>query len=348
MKKILLINNGYPSKKNKHYTSYIKSIKECLENAGFNIDLIVMSSEFDNILQKTIAYIRYYNELFFFKKYNEFDFVYINNYPHSFLPLILHFHKMKKIIIHWHGDDIQSNSFFKKIFNEISYFFIPKRTLHISPSKYFSTKISEKIKISKKSIYISPSGGVDIELFKPINKKNKNKNKIILGFSSHLSEAKGIDLVIKFLENLNTLHEINDLMIEFHYIKYGIKKDYYSNILNKFNNTIEHGMYKKEDMPIFYNQIDLFLFPTTGDSLGSVGLEALSCGIPILGTDDFAIKEYVRPGVNGEVFTLGDYSSFEKNLIKCIKAIDNYNPRQTILEEYSKAAVTKEYIQFLK
>lgn len=347
MKKVLLINNGYPSENNKHYVSYVKSIKECLIEAGFHVDIIVMSSVFSSKAGKIRCYWAYYFKLIRFKNYDTYDYVYINNFPHSFLPLISHFKKMKKIIIHWHGDDIESNGFLKKIFNKFSYNFVPKKTIHFSPSKYFSTQIGRKLDISADAIFVTPSGGVDTLIFKPFNKIQNEKNIIRIGFSSHLSKAKGIDLIIKFLQNAFSNKFNRDLKVEFHYIKYGAEKEMYSKILRDFPNTFEYPLCKKENMPKFYNNIDLFLFPTKKDSLGSVGIEALACGVPVLATNDFAIKEYVLPGINGELFEKDNYKSFEENLIICINNIEKYNPRETILKEYSKSAVVEKYKQFL-
>jgi glycosyltransferase involved in cell wall biosynthesis len=347
MKKILLVNNGYPSETNKHYVSYIKSIKECLEAADFDVTLLVMSSDFNSKIQKIKCYLFYYWNLLTFGKYDDYDYVYINNYPHSFFPLIFHFNKMNKVIIHWHGDDIENNGIMKRKFNKFSYNFIPKKSINFSPSKYFSIQISDKLRINTNTIFVTPSGGVDVELFRPLKMSDNEENKVKIGFSSHLSADKGVDLIIEFLKNISMLNFDRDVNFELHYIKYGFEKEKYSKILSSFPNTIEHPIAKKEDMPKFYNNIDLFLFPTKRDSLGSVGLEALACGVPVLGTDDFAIKEYVLPGINGELFKKDDYQSFEKNLITCINNLGRYNPRETVLKEYSKEAVVKKYKEFL-
>ncbi|SDZ80979.1 glycosyltransferase family 4 protein [Bizionia paragorgiae] len=348
MKKILLINNGYPSEKNKHYVSYIKSIKECLIASNFDVDLLVMSSAFSSLTGKIKCYLSYYYNLLTFKNYEGYDYVYINNFPHSFLPLVVHFNKINKVIIHWHGDDIESVGQFKRVFNKISYAFVPKKALHFSPSNYFAYNVSEKLGVDKEAIIVSPSGGVDVGVFKPLNSVKERHDIIVkIGFSSHLSAEKGLDLIIELLNNARNLQFNRKVVLEFHYIKYGADKERYSKVLKSIENTVEHSMMKKEDMPIFYNAIDVFVFPTKRESLGSVGLEAMSCGVPVLGTNDFAIKEYVIPGINGELFEKDDYQSFEDNLIICVNNLENYNPRETILKEYSKEAVVNKYKQIL-
>lgn len=49
----------------------------------------------------------------------------------------------------------------------------------------------------------------------------------------------------------------------------------------------------------FYSNSDLFVLPSFGDLFGYVFLEAMSCGVPLIGTDVFAIPEIIEDGKNG-------------------------------------------------
>ena len=56
----------------------------------------------------------------------------------------------------------------------------------------------------------------------------------------------------------------------------------------------------KEDLyERFYLDSDIFVLPSYQDSFGMVYLEALSCGLPVVATDMFAVPEMVEDGVNG-------------------------------------------------
>jgi glycosyltransferase involved in cell wall biosynthesis len=46
---------------------------------------------------------------------------------------------------------------------------------------------------------------------------------------------------------------------------------------------------------------DLFVFPSTDDTLGQTPLEAMACGVPVIVTDQGGPKDYVRHGVSGLV-----------------------------------------------
>ena len=47
---------------------------------------------------------------------------------------------------------------------------------------------------------------------------------------------------------------------------------------------------------------DVFVFPTYGESLGLVGLEAMSCGVPVIASNIGGPKGYIVSGENGLLF----------------------------------------------
>lgn len=53
----------------------------------------------------------------------------------------------------------------------------------------------------------------------------------------------------------------------------------------------------------FYSTHHVFVMPTYQDSFGLVYLEALSFGMPLIATDNYAIREMVRHDLNGQLLT---------------------------------------------
>ena len=67
----------------------------------------------------------------------------------------------------------------------------------------------------------------------------------------------------------------------------------------------------KEKMPNFYNSIDIFLFPTnrSAESLGLVGLEAMSCGVPVLCSNTTSLAEMASDvGLTCEPTNIEDFA----------------------------------------
>lgn len=350
MKKILLINNGYPSATNKQYTAYIKSIKESLESSGQSVDLLVMYADFgDGKFSKIVAYLKYYLKLLFFKDYKKYDYVYINNYPHSFLPLMFRLKFMKNLIIHWHGADIFAEKLHSKILNKVSYWLIPKGCKHISPSHYFANAVANTLNLDVKDVFVSASGGVNTDTFIP---KKKQKDGFHIGFASHVSKEKGFDMFAKMIDEALLLEKRFETKLYFHYISYGAEKEFYDEKFIDNTRVTIHRLYPKDEMPDFYAEIDLLLLSTRlAESLGLVSLEAMSCDVPVVGTDAFAVKEYILEGQTGERFEMRNYDAMIYAIDKVIKNYDIYNSRDFIVQNYSMQSVAdgyKEYFDAIK
>lgn len=342
--KILLINNGYPTNENPKRSSYIKNIYDCLIKADMKVDLLVLDSNFKSRKKLFIKYLDFYFRILKFRKFNDYDFVIVNNYPHCSLPLFFKLNKIKNLIIHWHGEDILNPTWKQFIFNLI-YYFIKKNVKHISPSRYFAQFVSKRLNIPVEDVFVSPSGGIDVEKFK--GKEIEKDYKVIkLGFASALMKNKGIDLIIELLKSTGNIERETDRAIEFHYIEYGRESGYYNKLLAQFQHCKRWDVLRFDKMHQFYNSINILLFPTKGESLGLVALEAMSCGVPVVGTDDFALIEYVIPGVTGERFKKGDKDSFIESVVKCIKNIHSYQSRAYVIQNYSKDKVAKDYKAF--
>lgn len=345
---ILLLNNGYPSVLNPQYSTYIKTIKECLELAGYNVVLLTLDTNFKGKINKVRNYLKFYYSLFLLRGYQKYDFVFIHNYPFVFLPLILSIKRLNNLVIHWHGTDVLPIGRFGKILNKVSYWFLPSRFVSICPSEYFKKEVLKKFSI-RGDVFVSASGGVDTEEFKPNENLCSGARVITLGYCSSLIKEKGADLVLELSKRLGVLSEQVGYPIIIEVINYGAEKEYFSKQFNNKSVRIRTP-FPKEEMKSFYQGIDVLLFPSKrrAESLGLVGLEAMSCGIPVVGTNDFALKEYIIPGETGEVFKLGDYDDFEAAIIRAIKNIDKYNPRDLVVKKYSKDAVVEQYKEIFR
>ncbi len=81
--------------------------------------------------------------------------------------------------------------------------------------------------------------------------------------------------------------------------------------------TLLDASFSPEEMEDLYRKHDVFVFPTFRDTFGLVLIEALSFGMPIIATDQYAITEMAIPKYNAFIFPnhpLLDYNPATKQM----------------------------------
>jgi glycosyltransferase involved in cell wall biosynthesis len=206
-----------------------------------------------------------------------------------------------------------------------------------------------KFNVKENNVFISPSGGVNIELFNkaPINKDNK---KFIIGYASGLDDSKGANILYEIIKKYKELENRIKSIIEYNLINYAENKTekYKKKNKEKKKKKKKKKKMKKEEMTSFYNTMDLLIMPSLGESLGLVALEAMSCDIPIITFDICAFPDFVLSNISGErVEYKSDFNENVKNFIEAIVLVkENYNSyraRNLIVEKYSENTVIENY-----
>lgn len=72
----------------------------------------------------------------------------------------------------------------------------------------------------------------------------------------------------------------------------------YVKLHNVEANTILH-LFKMDEMPIVYRGSDIFALPSENETFGQVFIEAMSCGLPVIGTKVGGIPEIISDSYNG-------------------------------------------------
>lgn len=71
-----------------------------------------------------------------------------------------------------------------------------------------------------------------------------------------------------------------------------------------------------QELNELYHQADVMIFPTMlYESLGLVGLEAMACGCPVIGSNIGCLPEYVKDGVTGFLFESGNSHELADKII---------------------------------
>jgi len=172
--------------------------------------------------------------------------------------------------------------------------------------------------------------GVDRKIFRPFLdkfwlKKNldmpQNSRVIlhasrIIDFKKDILKEKGIITLLETFSQITNNDPLlrlviavasppKHLMAEFYYALDKIKG--YIQLHN-----IEHKVFIKEftleEMPLVYNGADLFVLASENETFGQVYIEAMACGIPVIGTNVGGVPEIITNGYNGFLIAPGDPS----------------------------------------
>jgi glycosyltransferase involved in cell wall biosynthesis len=306
----------YPSRKHKTFGVFVQNVEKILLNDGNDVIKAVIRGQGTSFVQKIYKYILFYLSItynFFFVKY---DLIYVHYINSSFVPLSLFsfLKKPKRLIINFHGGDLVPLSRYENFVMPLTKFVVRKSVGFVVPSEYFSELLQSYHGVSKSKICVYPSGGIDTNSFYKFS--GSRAEVITIGFVSRVARGKGWDTFIKFLRILK------DRGISFKAKIAGNGPDMPKLLsmidFQGFGDSVEVlGEVSHKDLPGLFNSFHVFVFPTKlSESLGLVGLEAMACGVPVIGSNIGGIKSYIIDEYNGYLFTPGDeqelFYKFEK------------------------------------
>ena len=98
---------------------------------------------------------------------------------------------------------------------------------------------------------------------------------------------------------------------------------------------------------------DIYMLLSSHESFGLTALEAMSCGVPVLGTSGSGMDEFIGDGEAGLLFEVGDIPAMTEG---CINILENHNRaremgkkgRNRVLEHYNQEHVIDIYEDLYK
>lgn len=179
--------------------------------------------------------------------------------------------------------------------------------------------------------------GVDQDLYSPksIGKTTKGVSFLFLG---RIVEIKNLPLLVKsFKDALKTLPNISLTIAGG-----GDEK-----IISRINSEIKNhfkiryiGPVEKTDTPKLYNDHDVFLITSDYDNFPNTVLEALSSGLPVIGSDVGGISDQIQDKINGYLFKKGDALDLKEKIVEISKNSDlrtkmSVNARKTTITNFN-------------
>jgi len=213
--------------------------------------------------------------------------------------------------------------------------------------------IKEKL-VDKEKCDILPGSGVDINKFKPINKKKKD-NKFKFLFVARMIKEKGVFEYIKAAEILkNKYSNIEFLMLGALNVdnpsvisKDEIQKYEKRNIIKYLGVT--------DDIEKILKEVDCIVLPSYyREGTPRVLLEAAAMEKPIITTDNVGCRDVVDDGTNGFLCKPRDYRDLAEKMEKMInlseaeRKIMGQKGREKIIKEFDEKIVIEKYLKAIK
>ena len=181
--------------------------------------------------------------------------------------------------------------------------------------------------------------GVDTENFKPELRSEKMREKLfgkhnnsesLLIYVGRLSAEKQIERIKPVLDNIPgaCLALVGD----------GPYRGQLEKIFEKTKTNFV-GYLSGEELASAYASGDIFLFPSSTETLGLVLLEAMAAGCPVIGANKGGIPDIINDGVNGCLYDPDEKDNGERSLIEATKKIlIDKNKKETMRKEARKEA----------
>lgn len=174
--------------------------------------------------------------------------------------------------------------------------------------------------------------GIEMEFFSPQEEDLfEDEDRPVIGYSGRMSKKKNIGEILKLAEEMP---DARFVLVGEGPERCNWEKEAPENV--EFRDFLE-----REELPVFYSSIDVFVSPSTCDTLGLSTLEANSCGTPVAAVDRPPFDRTIQEE-NGERFKYQDIEDMKRAVKDCLKkerdtrsAVEKYAIEHTIdqLEE---------------
>ncbi len=264
-----------------------------------------------------------------------------------FLSILLRKLKNVKHVHTYHA--ITSKEYYEHFYRDLIItkilFKLGKIDQFVGISKYTSKELEDFYGIDKSTIIYN---GVDTEWFKIDRKAGKrfgikhnlDPDKIILGYLSRFVPHKNHMFLLKFMKYFGK---------DFQLLLVG-KGDYRKKCedlvrKNRIKNVKFLGFLPENEIPAFYNALDVYIHPSLWEGYGLPIIEAMSCGKPVVVWKNRIGSELVKKETG---ILVNDMESLGKKIRNLYQNVNSKNIRNAIETEFIIKLMAKRYLDVYK
>ena len=282
---------------------------------------------------------------------NKYDAIhYFFGLPTGFLSLLPGPHKKIPYFISLRGSDVPGYDKYNKSLQKVHQLLIPL-TRKIWKDAEQVIALSESLKDTalmtapSQKIHVIPNG-VDPLFLIPRPFQDKKRNGFRMITVARLVERKGIQDVLKALAQLQD-SDISLLIVGTGNYESRLKK--LCEDLSLQNVVSFYGCCRPQKLPELLIQHDVFILTSLAESFGTAFIEAMACGLPIIGSNTGGISDFVGEE-NGILIHPRDIGQIKQAIITLKKSHHlrihmQLANRKKIIENYSWENVAKQHIE---
>jgi glycosyltransferase involved in cell wall biosynthesis len=222
----------------------------------------------------------------------------------------------------------------------------PARLHLVAPSRWIAAEARRSPLVGRFPVTVIPLG-IDTDIFRPLP---KNMARAVLGVPQNAGAVllvadpvdrrnKGFTPLVEALEGMSGKH--NSFLI----IAGGGVVPAEARVPHTHLGYVQQERF----MPLVYSAADVLAVPSLQENLPQVVLEAMACGLPVVGSDVGGIPDMVRPGTTGALVAPQDVTALRAAIDDLLQKKDlrarlGDNARQIALMEYRLETQAKRYL----
>jgi glycosyltransferase involved in cell wall biosynthesis len=225
-----------------------------------------------------------------------------------------------------------------------SYSFFPKKLVEQMLQEYeesdfinvlssYAKKSFTEQRVTPEKIIVTPFG-IDTVKFRPKGTCRNSDGKIRILYVGRMELLKGVQYLLEAFIALKCkqveLNMVGPILPEI----LPLLEKYQDEGIKLF------GSVPNEDLTDYYQNADIFVFPSINDAFGVVVLEAMACGLPVITTENSCAHDVVVNGKNGFVIPIRDSKAIKEKLEILIECKETrlkmgIEARKTVEENFS-------------
>ncbi len=220
----------------------------------------------------------------------------------------------------------------------------------VAPSKWMAEQLEQSM-LNRFPIHYIPHG-TDTEVHQPLDQNQcrfelgilQNKKVLMYAAARMGHHLKGADLMIKALKSLPTSLKQDIVLL---LMGKGDEEVFKNTDIQILSVGYVSDNYRKS---ICYSAADLFLFPTRAENSGTVAIESMACGTPVVSFRVGGVPDPVRTGITGYLAEPENAKDFRNGIVQLLEDESLRNNmrqqcREIAVREYDLKLWAQRFIQ---